>query len=61
LVPLGGFWPDNSQISLEIDHPGEDERKLDRLQDGQGKQKDTLTVNEFRLYSLIFENKTALY
>lgn len=31
----------------------EDERRLDRLRDGQGKLKDTLTVNEFGLYSLI--------
>ena len=30
----------------------EDERKLDRLQDGQGKQKDTLTVSECGFYSL---------
>jgi len=31
----------------------EDEYKLDRIRDGQGKQKDTLTVNESGLYSLI--------
>lgn len=31
----------------------EDEYRLDRVIDGQGKQKETLTVNEFGLYSLI--------
>ncbi|MEG2341351.1 MAG: Bro-N domain-containing protein, partial [Odoribacter sp.] len=31
----------------------EDEYRLDRIVDGQGKQKETLTVNEFGLYSLI--------
>jgi anti-repressor protein len=31
----------------------EDEYRLDRIIDGQGKMKDTLTVNEFGLYSLI--------
>ena len=31
----------------------EDEYRLDRIIDGQGKQKETLTVNEFGLYSLI--------
>ena len=31
----------------------EDEYKLDRVRDGQGKMKETLTVNEFGLYSLI--------
>ena len=31
----------------------EDEYRLDRVTDGQGKQKETLTVNEFGLYSLI--------
>ncbi len=30
-----------------------DEYKLDRIIDGQGKQKETLTVNEFGVYSLI--------
>ncbi len=43
----------------KIDHPGEAEKKLDRPGDGQGQLKYTLTVNEFGLYSLIFENKTA--
>lgn len=37
--------------SLEID-----EYRLDRIIDGQGKQKDTLTVNEFGLYSLILSS-----
>lgn len=31
----------------------EDEYRLDRITDGQGKQKDTLTVNEFGFYSLV--------
>ncbi len=30
----------------------EDEYRLDRIQDGQGKQKETLTVNEFGFYNL---------
>ena len=34
----------------------EDEYKLDRIRDGQGKQKETLTVNEFGLYSLILSS-----
>jgi len=33
-----------------------DEYKLDRIRDGQGKLKDTLTVNEFGLYSLILSS-----
>ena len=35
----------------------EDERKLDRLGVGQGQQKETWTVNEFGLYSLILTSK----
>lgn len=34
----------------------EDEYKLDRITDGQGKQKETLTVNEFGLYSLVLSS-----
>ena len=34
----------------------EDEYRLDRITDGQGKQKETLTVNEFGLYSLILSS-----
>jgi anti-repressor protein len=33
-----------------------DEFRLDRITDGQGKQKETLTVNEFGLYSLILSS-----
>ena len=34
----------------------EDEYRLDRIIDGQGKSKETLTVNEFGLYSLILSS-----
>lgn len=43
-------YADSYAAVMKLD---EDERKLDRLQDGQGKLKETLTVNEFGLYSLI--------
>jgi prophage antirepressor-like protein len=43
-------YADSYQAIMKLD---EDERKLDRIRDGQGRQKETLTVNEFGLYSLI--------
>ena len=43
-------YADSYAACMKLD---EDERKLDRVTDGQGKQKETLTVNEFGLYSLI--------
>lgn len=43
-------YADSYQAIMKLD---EDERKLDRVRDGQGKQKETLTVNEFGLYFLI--------
>lgn len=46
-------YADSYQAIMKLD---EDERKLDRVRDGQGKQKETLTVNEFGLYSLILSS-----
>ena len=36
----------------------EDEYRLDRVRDGQGKQKETLTVNEFGFYALVLGSTT---
>ena len=43
-------YANSFQAIMKLD---EDERKLDYIQDSQGKQKETLTINEFGLYSLI--------
>ncbi len=46
-------YADSYQAIMKLD---EDERRLDRITDGQGKLKETLTVNEFGLYSLILSS-----
>lgn len=43
-------YSNSYQTIMKLD---EDERKLDYITDSQGKQKETLTINEFGLYSLI--------
>lgn len=43
-------YADSHQKIKSLD---EDEYRLDRIIDGQGKQKETLTVNEFGFYTLV--------
>jgi len=47
-------YANSYQAIMKLD---EDERKLDYVQDSQGKQKETLTINEFGLYKLILSSK----
>lgn len=48
-----GYADSYQKITKSLD---EDEYKLDRIKDGQGHKKDTLTVNEFGLYKLILSS-----
>lgn len=46
-------YSNSYQTCMKLD---EDERKLDYITDSQGKQKETLTINESGLYSLILSS-----
>jgi len=46
-------YSNSYQTCMKLD---EDERKLDSITDSQGKQKETLTINEYGLYSLILSS-----